>query len=120
MNSVIKVIKNYLILLPQVKYLAKKHHRTGANNDAKIVAERLDILLNVISHQHTMSRGEEEIFNVAELGTSQTFDLIAKVLRHAKATQAFACDVGCYFPTRHSESDWCRLYKSNTTLEWFP
>lgn len=99
MNIVIEAIKNYLILIPQVKYLAKKHHRTGANNDVKIVAERLDILLNVISNQHTMTRGEEEIFNVAELGPGQTFDLIAEVLHHAKATHAFACDVECYFPT---------------------
>jgi SAM-dependent methyltransferase len=98
MKVVVEVIKNCLILLPPVKYFAKKHHRTGANNDAKIVAERLDILLKVISRQHTLTHNEKKLLNIAEFGPGQTFDLIAKVLREAKATQAFACDVECYFP----------------------
>jgi SAM-dependent methyltransferase len=98
MNLIIEVIKNYLILIPQVKYLAKKHHLTGANNDEKIVAERFSILLHALSLEPACTQKEKRLLTVAEFGPGQTFDLIAKVLHHTNAAQAYACDVECYLP----------------------
>jgi SAM-dependent methyltransferase len=120
MNIVVEVIKNYLILLPPVRYWAKKSHRTGANNDEKIISERCDALLSIIPFQSSSAQLGDNSFNIAEFGPGQTIGLISELRRRTKSNHAFACDVECYFPLNFITQQGVDFIKSNQYSNGLP
>jgi len=94
--SIKDMFKNALILLPFVKFLAKKSHKTGILNDSDLVDSRVNELVAL------MSENSIEDASVVEIGPGQNSDTIIHLFNKNSVSKAYAVDIIKYFP----ESFW--------------
>lgn len=110
--SFLDILKNFLILIPWVRNMAKKHHKTGIQNRKDMVDDRISDLSEIMR-----ARGMRDA-SVVEIGPGQTSGTIAGMLKTSETLKVYAVDVTRYFP----DSFWLDLgveflYRNTSSLQ---
>jgi len=110
--SLIDILKNLLIVIPWIRSLAKKSHRTGILNNKDSVGNRVDELIEMM--------GDSLISNasVIEFGPGQTSDTISTLYKHKRFCKASVVDIVNYFTDEFWQSLGIKfLYKDSSSVQ---
>ena len=110
--SLTDIFKNMLIIIPWVRSLAKKSHRTGILNNEEAVGNRVSELIEMM--------GDNSLSNasVIEFGPGQTSDTIIALYKHKRFCKASVVDMVNYFTDdfwRNSGIEF--LYKDSSSVQ---
>ena len=91
------LFKNQLIKISIIKNYSKKYHKTGVNNDLRLVSDRIDFLIKILE---TNIINKKEI-SVAEMGPGQTDLLLRALSEKISVSNLIAVDIENYFNHNH-------------------
>jgi SAM-dependent methyltransferase len=90
--SIINIFKNILILIPWVRFRAKKFHKTGILNNKDLVKNRVCELIEIMGNNSIVNA------SVIEIGPGQNSDTIISLYKNKSISRAYVVDIIKYFP----------------------